>query len=261
MNKFLYFLSGMVLLLASCADISETERLIYVKPADVARSVLIEDFTGQRCMHCPKAAQEIERLQAEYGAETVVAVAIHAGQLAVKKSELPEGLATDDGETYYKHWNVEAPPVGVINRSGAPMYIAQWGAQVHKEVQKPAQVALAMTNDYKDKECTAAIDITLQEAESMEGNLQVWVVEDGIVAPQKQPDGSFKMDYVHNHVFRAAVNGTWGDKLKLESGKTVHKEYTIRMNEEWKPEHISIVAFVYNHAGVCQVIKKKVITK
>ena len=38
---------------ASCSNIDEDERLIYVKPADVGRAVLIEDFTGQKCVNCP----------------------------------------------------------------------------------------------------------------------------------------------------------------------------------------------------------------
>lgn len=50
-------------LLASCSNIAEDERYIYVKPAEVKRSVLIEDFTGQRCINCPNANDEIATLQ------------------------------------------------------------------------------------------------------------------------------------------------------------------------------------------------------
>ena len=35
------------LLMQACGDIAEEDRLIYVKPAAVERSVLLEDFTGQ----------------------------------------------------------------------------------------------------------------------------------------------------------------------------------------------------------------------
>ena len=35
----------------ACSHIDEDERLIYVKPAAVQRSVLLEDFTGQRCIN------------------------------------------------------------------------------------------------------------------------------------------------------------------------------------------------------------------
>ena len=50
------------LLMVACSHIDEDEQLIYVKPAPVERCVLIEDFTGQRCVNCPNAAEEIEKL-------------------------------------------------------------------------------------------------------------------------------------------------------------------------------------------------------
>lgn len=252
-------MAGALSLLASCSDISESERLLYVKPANIARAILIEDFTGQKCMHCPKAAQEIERLQQEYGKENVIPVAIHAGGLSVRKADNPQGLATEEGETYYKHWNVEAPPVGLIDRLGKPAYIDQWAAKVHERLPRPAQVALAMDNTFADKTCTTAISVTSHHPEDTEGWLQVWVTEDGIVLPQKMPDGTIQKDYVHNHVFRKAVNGVWGEKISLKSGDTRRITYRIPMDKDWKAENICLVAFVYDKDGVQQVVQKKIV--
>jgi hypothetical protein len=42
------------------------------------RQVLIEEFTGVRCVQCPAGAAEIETLLALHG-DQLVAVAIHAG--------------------------------------------------------------------------------------------------------------------------------------------------------------------------------------
>ena len=53
--------------MTACSNIDEDERLIYVKPAAVERSVLLEDFTGQRCVNCPLAADEIAKLHEQYG--------------------------------------------------------------------------------------------------------------------------------------------------------------------------------------------------
>ena len=64
------------LLMQACGDIAEEDRLIYVKPAAVERSVLIEDFTGQRCVNCPNAADEIAKLHEQYG-DAIIAVSIH----------------------------------------------------------------------------------------------------------------------------------------------------------------------------------------
>ena len=45
--------AAMAMAAASCSNIDEGDRLIYVKPAEVGRAVLIEDLTGQRCINCP----------------------------------------------------------------------------------------------------------------------------------------------------------------------------------------------------------------
>lgn len=92
------------------------------------------------------------------------------------------------------------------------------------------------------------------------GKLQLWIVEDNIVAPQSQPDGSMTVEYIHNHVFRASVNGTWGEDLAIAENETKTYTATATLKSYWKPENISIVAFVYNDSGVLQAAKAKLQT-
>ena len=60
MNKIFPFIACILLMLSSCNSIDEDDRLIYVAPTAVGRCVLIEDFTGQTCLNCPRAALGIE---------------------------------------------------------------------------------------------------------------------------------------------------------------------------------------------------------
>ena len=53
--------------MAACSHIAEDEQLIEVAVDDmptneIMRNVLLEDFTGQRCVNCPKAAEIIHQL-------------------------------------------------------------------------------------------------------------------------------------------------------------------------------------------------------
>ena len=64
MKRTLLYIIGVMLLFSACStQIDEDQRLTYVKPAAVGKNVLLVDFTGQRCINCPTASLEIEKLQ------------------------------------------------------------------------------------------------------------------------------------------------------------------------------------------------------
>ena len=92
----------------------------------------------------------------------------------------------------------------------------------------------------------------------VEGKLQVWLLEDSVMAMQMMPDGSVNTEYVHNHVLRATVNGLWGDDFSVDEGEWKEQQLTFQPDEAWNPAHLSIVAFVYNANGVLQAAKGRV---
>ena len=47
----------------ACQEVDPNDRLIYVKPAEVGRAVLIEDFTGQKCINCPNGTNAINNMK------------------------------------------------------------------------------------------------------------------------------------------------------------------------------------------------------
>lgn len=242
------------LLMAACGDIAEEDQLIYVKPAPVERCVLLEDFTGQRCVNCPNAAVEIEKLIEQYG-DAIIAVSIHSGPLGFHTNARFYGLSTDIGDDYYNHWNLEYQPVGLIDR-GTPAEYTAWGTLIREELQKTAPVEIELNASVSDSLCVDIHTIIKGVDGNTEGKLQLWIVEDNITAFQMMPDGTRNDNYVHHHVFRDAVNGQWGEDINVEEGYSVEKDYTFTItSNEWNPEKLSIIAFVYNDSGVLQVTK------
>ena len=69
------------------------------------------------------------------------------------------------------------------------------------------------------------------------------------------PDGSTNQSYVHNHVLRTPVNGTWGEVISLNTGEQKTKQFTQAISSDWNTENLSVVAFVYNDNGVEQATK------
>lgn len=242
------------MLLAACSYIEEGERLIYVKPADVKRRVLLEDFTGQRCINCPKASDEIKALQEQYGEENVIAVGIHSGPLGFHSTDKYMGLSTDTGDEYYSHWALDFQPVGLIDR-GAPLEYTAWNARVREELAKSAPVDIDLVLDVKNDQLTIWADVRGVQG-STTGKLQLWLTEDNVTAFQLMPDGSRNMEYVHQHVFRTAVNGTWGEPVTVKEGETfTTQHYSLTAQKGWNVENLSVVAFVYNDQGVLQAKK------
>ena len=251
MNVKSYFLLLLASAAMACSHIDESDRLIYVKPADVKRRVLLEDFTGQRCVNCPKASDEIKALQEQYGEDHVIAVGIHSGPLGFYTKGDYLGLSTEVGDEYYDHWALEYQPVGLIDR-GAPLEYTAWSARIREELEKTAPVEIDIELHQNDNQLTVQAEVMGIDG-TTSGKLQLWLTEDGITAFQMMPDGTRNMEYIHRHVFRAAINGTWGESVSVAEGETfTTKDYLFAIPEGWNADRLSVVAFVYNDQGVLQ---------
>lgn len=266
MKRFFYTILTLVaLLMTSCDELDPQERLIYVEPPQVSRAVLIEDFTGQYCVNCPRATEEIERLIEEYGDTTVIAVAIHSGPFSKNQGAFTP-LYTAQGDEYFSHWGLSAQPVGLVDRLTyesvlVPLNYTDWAGAVNYELEKKAPVSIMVEAEREEEGniCHANVEVIGLDSALVKGKLQVWLVEDSIDSFQLMPNGAREEHYNHMHVFRASLNGAWGDDISLNHGQVVEKTYSIPMDAAWKPQHCSIVAFVYDEEDVRQVFKCKLI--
>lgn len=256
--------AAMAMAAASCSNIDEGDRLIYVKPAEVGRAVLIEDLTGQRCLNCPTGTDIINGIVETYGEDNVIAVGIHCGPLGFAGSSKRVGLMTVTGDEYYTYWakgtNLEQPSAIFNRKKGPSTSLNNWAAEVGLIISEKANLSVDIANAYdaKTRKLTTKVGAFGVNG-TVSGKLQVWIVEDGIKAMQMMPDGSANQDYIHNHVFRAAVNGTWGEEVTVKEGETTTKDYSYVLPETWNAENISVVAFVYNDNGVENVAKKHIV--
>lgn len=252
---------------ASCSNIDEGDRFIEVNPVnpeEVGRAILIEDFTGQRCVNCPTGTEIINGIVEAYGEDNVIAVGIHSGPLGFAGNSKTPGLMTDTGNEYYTRWDKEnkmGQPWVIFNRKTSPdSQYYNWAAQVSTIISEKANLSVNIANAYDADKRTLTTTVGADGVNgTVNGKLQVWIVEDGVPALQMMPDGSANKEYVHNHVFRAAVNGTWGEDVTVKEGETTTKQYSYVLPEAWNTDNIAVVAFVYNDSGVENVAKKHLV--
>lgn len=256
--------AAMAMAAASCSNIDEGDRLIYVKPAEVGRAILIEDFTGQRCINCPTGTEIINGIVDTYGEDNVIAVGIHSGPLGFAGNSKTVGLMTDTGNEYYTRWDKEnkmGQPWVIFNRKTSPdSHYNNWAAMVGTIISEKANLSVKIANAYDAATRTLTTTVGADGVNgTVNGKLQVWIVEDGVKALQMMPDGKANKEYIHNHVFRAAVNGTWGEDVTVKEGETTTKQYSYVLPEAWDADKIAVVAFVYNDSGVENVAKKHLV--
>lgn len=257
-GKLSYILSAFVAFSAftACDSIDEDERYVLGDAVVAKRNVLIEDFTGQFCVNCPNAHEVIEALKAGENGESIIAVSIHAGSSAIPA---PAGLKTKEGDEYANKWNITAYPKGIINRNPTVLDFKDWSAVVRTELEKETSVDMDLSATLSMDGTSVVIKTDLNPVKDINGKLQLWITESNIVALQQLPGGGYDGNYVHNHVFRSSVNGTWGEEISLSANVYDTKQHSIAVNEKWNAENLSVVAFVYNDSeGVLQIVETPV---
>lgn len=257
-NRLLYF--GLALAAATftgCNEVDEQDRFQELEKIESKRKVLIEDFTGQNCTNCPDAHRVIATLQEQYG-EQIVAVGIHAGSFGIGEGAFPNivGLMLPEGNELATKFKVEGYPAGVIDRRTAPLKHTEWAGEVRNALIVESSLNIELKAMVEGN--NIVITTNLLSAADIKGKLQLWITESDITAMQVD-NGKLIKDYVHNHVFRGSVNGTWGEDISLEKNRYYELNHTIAVKDNWTRENLAVVAFVYNDAeGVFQTEECKV---
>lgn len=246
--------------LTSCDEVKENDRYIDMGEITAKRTVLLEEFTGQKCTNCPSAHESIEKIEEQYG-DNLIAVSIHATTLAINEDPNSKisGLKQPEGDEYSQKWGVSTIPIGVVNRKSGLTDPGAWQGLVREYMQNDSPIAITLSATLDETSEKINIETDIDAGDNITGKLQLWVVESGIVAVQLLLDGSLNPNYVHNNVFRAAVNGTWGENVTLVTRESQSFAHSIAVKSNWNIDNLSIVAFIYTDTdGVLQAAKSPV---
>jgi len=121
-------------------------------------------------------------------------------------------------------------------------------------LQTPPSVALELTASISGGQLSATATLTALSELSGAYSVVLAVTEDSIVQPQvsQLPQGGTETieDYVHNHVLRGHMNGTWGSEVwngNILAGESVDYSESISVGGDWRPEHLHVVAYLYKN--------------
>lgn len=235
----------------------------------VYRKVLLEEYTGHRCVNCPSAHQKLEELHGIFQ-DTLITVGIHATALANTTMSFPYDFRTEAGNQLANDFGISSVPAGIVNR--VP-HTGGWGKdewynKIMEVDRSKVFAAIQVINQY-DFPATGNLKVnakvSMLEAYEHPLSLSLFLIEDGIIKPQMDGE-EMVTEYTHNHVMRAAINGTYGGMLTengvLEKGNGYTYGYSVSFaGKDWVPEHCSIVAILFDKVTgeVLQVEKAPVI--
>ena len=133
---------------------------------------------------------------------------------------------------------------------------SQWTAQVFDQCYVETKCLVELQHAVNNG--NHVVTATLNPKVNLESvSLMFWLLESNIVAPQnmshdlvesykernpeaKEQAGAIT-NYVHNHVFRACLNGFWGEELGAVSEPTT-KDCSFSVDEKYVADNCSVVA-------------------
>jgi len=220
---------------------------------------LIEQFTSTYCTYCPLGNSMLSILTSMR--DDIAWVGIHGNMQSGN-----DPMSTVQGDTIMAYQGAGSYPSGSFDRStgweddvnivtGLGYY-----EQYHQEVaaavseffdylaEAPsfATININSTYDAGTRQAVITIDgeITPDFDEMMgaDSKLTVYITEDSITARQLN-QGTWVSNYVHNGVFRVALNSAMGNNLS-RNANTYKNEFTYTIPNSWNAEKLNVIAFI-----------------
>lgn len=226
------------------------------------RRAYLEDFTGHQCGNCPRAAETALSLHNQYG-NKLVTVAIHAGFFARFTSSASKyfyNFKTAQGDELDQYFgNSDAGlPNGLISRKKVNNnYILSkddWISHVDALTKETAKIKIKIKNEFVNDSRNVKSTIYIKNMVELQGNykMAVYIAEDSIINWQKDyslPSGQQDIEnYAHRHVFRGAINNTWGEDLfnnTTIANTFTKKEYSFTLDANFQAKKCYVVVIVY----------------
>ena len=266
------------------SDYESNEWPTFEANSNTLRNVVIEDFTGHKCVFCPAAADLAHDLHMA-NPTRVFTAGIHAGPdgigdfQSVSPPDYPTDFTNPQGVEIGQYFGENdggfpGNPRGTVNRykNGTIFQSpAQWTSMTNEIISNnDLKVNLQAKLNYYEETKGAFLHV---EAEPQDANvindlsIMVYLLEDSVVGDQKMSDNSHNSSYVHRDIHRGNLNNeSFGRPITSEN--LVNDKYLInysfivpnQLDGEHNPSnmHLLICAFNQTTWEIYQVIKQKI---
>ena len=251
MKQFLFFFT--IMIYSACTEIAP------VVPPLGDRKVLVEEFTGVRCVNCPAGAAELENLKSIYG-DRLVIVSIHAGDFAPPYSDSKFDFRTAEGSAL-ETW-LGTPlgyPTAVVNRKklsgqqSLQVTKANWAGLIAVESKTPSVLNFTIDKKYARDTRDLTMTVALVPSEKLPNDvrLSVLLTENDVIDQQETPQGK-KSDYKHKHVLRRVLSG---DAKGFVLNGALSWKTDVKIPTSFVAENCNLVVLAHRGGDVKEVLQ------
>jgi hypothetical protein len=238
------------------------------------KKVLLEDYTGHKCVNCPEAAIIAENLKGLYGGKLII-LAVHAGFYATPgaSGDFTADYTTPAGNEWNTEFGITSNPNGLVNRkdfgSGRVLAKEVWGTSVSQLISQDPDAFIVIKNEYDTSTRKLNTVVYTKFINALPGTyrLSLVVAEDSLRSPQKNNNPDIGptptwYDYLFMNVMRGGLNGTWGDVLTTAVNPvyTYMGKFFYNLKPAWNASNCWLYAIVFREdtKEIIQVDRKKV---
>ena len=223
------------------------------------RRVLLEDYTGHKCVNCPEATIAARAMENQYAGRLIV-IEVHAGYYALPGSgDYSLDLRSEAGEAWNNEFAIVNNPSGMVNRKkfgNSNVLVSDlWTSSVAQIIGTPPDAEMIMTCSSDTNTRIVKPVIYTRFINPLAGTYKIilCVLESNIIGAQKNNNPSVGptpdwFNYTFDDVVRGSVNGTWGEILttSVNTSTTYMGRFSFTLNPAWKFINCHLLAIVYN---------------
>jgi hypothetical protein len=256
----------------------------FMANTNVNRNVLIEDFTGHKCIFCPAAAELAHQLQLANPGRVFVA-SIHSGVDGIGDfqsvdAEYTLDFTNPDGLAIGSWFGLNDPgfvgnPRGPINRVNIGGNIfqgpGQWSSMTSTLLtENNLRVNLQSKLNYFPSTKGAFLHVEIDKIDQTLTNdlgITGYIIEDSLVGDQKMSDNTHNHNYTHRDIHRKNLAcmpfGRQLTPADLNNGKYyVNYSFVVpnQLDGGFNTENMHVLVYVYDMVTkeIYQVIKQKI---
>ncbi len=226
------------------------------------KNVLLEEFTGVRCVNCPKGHVLIDNLKNQYGSR-FIAVSAHS-EFQAEPYDGDQDLRTPQADSLEKLLGpIIVKPSGAVDRKKFPgdsllVFTSKWTTYVAQQMTltTPVNIYLEVNYNNGSRMLDATVTLHYTSEDTLESRFTVMLLEDEIITAQLGNSG-IDSNYVQKRVLRKMLPSVTGIPLTItrERGRVIVKSFNFILPTHWNAENLRVVAFVHRTQGNTEALQ------